>query len=163
MGEAKAAKRHKTTRTNTNSPFLVDHLMSKPYLHFQEILTLGCESLGKLEKACPNRFLKRLCKISVFFPQDHACSPVVCSLLSARTRVSPGVPPDETGQSAHNITSNNFNFTMDAKAQTFDSMFQLVKKYNIPATFKFIFTFSSCKTMPLVHVVSEKLMLALTI
>ena len=29
---------------------------------------------------------------------------------------------------------------MDAKAQTFDSMFQLVKKYNIPATFKFIFT-----------------------
>ena len=54
---------------------------------------------------------------------------------------------------------------MDAKAQTFDSMFQLVKKYNISATFKFIFTifvFSSCKTVQLVHVVSEKLMLALT-
>ena len=43
---------------------------------------------------------------------------------------------------------------MDAKAQTFDSMFQLVKKYDIPATFKLIFTvfvFSSCKTVPLVQ------------
>ena len=35
--------------------------------------------------------------------------------------------PHETDQSAHNITSNKFNFTMDAKAQTFDSRFQLVK------------------------------------
>ena len=107
-----------------------------------------------------------MCKLSVFFPQDHACSPVVSrSFLSARTGVSPGVSsPDETDQSAHNITSNKFNFTMDAKAQTFDSMFQLVKKYNIPATFKFIFTvFVLQNSVPLVHVVFEKLMLALTV
>ena len=67
MGEAKAAKHHKITRTNINSPFLVDHLMSKPFLHFQEILTLGCESLDKLEKECPNSTKTTLCKISVFF------------------------------------------------------------------------------------------------
>ena len=61
--------------------------------------------------------------------------------------------------------SSTLQWTPRLKLSTARFSCELVKKYNIPATFKFIFTvfvFSSCKIVPLVHVVYEKLMLALT-